>query len=237
VARESRKEAAKARQESAKVISDTREKASQIIAEIIERGSKQAQSESARAVSEARNRTSELLTQVSKSFEEIISQAERRVKSELKGLATLMAEAQTRLQPLIETSDNKAEESSQQATGEVVTATDSGDQKAESALLSTADKGTAAVKASNDTRLFKGRLKLEMIPPFDQEELECVPEWLPRLPSLRVMSTGGYAQANRWITTYTVDLEKPLPLFKILKAVPAVKEVTEDKGNIVVTMR
>jgi len=54
---------------------------------------------------------------------------------------------------------------------------------------------------------------------------------------LKVISTDCYAKANRWITTFTVVLEQSMPLLEIFKALPVVKDVTEHKGNIVITLK
>ena len=64
-----------------------------------------------------------------------------------------------------------------------------------------------------------------------------VPEWLARFPELKVISSNAYASSNRRVTALTLDIEQPIPLLKILRNRPSVKEVTEHKGDIVVTLK
>ena len=105
------------------------------------------------------------------------------------------------------------------------------------AAPSPAEKRAAQIKDSEDTQLFKGSLKIEIVAQYNQERLEGVPEWLYRVPGLKVMSTDVYTRANRWITGYNIELEKPMPLLKILKSIPQLKDVTEHRGNIVMALR
>jgi F0F1-type ATP synthase membrane subunit b/b' len=237
ITRESREEASEARQESARVLSEAREKASQIGAEVIERSTKQAQSEFAKAASEARSKVSRLLTQVSASVEKIIDETETNLNAELERLAADIVEAETKLKPLSETHDKKAEVNSRRASAEAVMPTAPVGEKTEPAAPSAGDKRNAPAKSGDESKLFKGALKLEVIPSFDQEQTGGVPEWLAKVRGLKVTSTGGYAGMNRWITTYTIDLEQPMPLLKILKSMPQVKYAAESKGNIIITLK
>ena len=237
IVRKSSEEATEVRQESARVISETREKALQIIKEAIECGTSQAQSQFARSASEARNKASQLITQISTTLEQIIGETENNMKSELESLADLLTEAEVKLQPLREIEDKKTEEHSQLATPEEVNPNISVNKITEMTFPTVEDKQDAPTKDNDDTRLYKGCLKLEIIPPFGQQKLAGVPEWLTRMTSVKVISTDGYARANRWITTYNIDLKQPMPLRKILNSIPAVKDVTEHQGNFVITVK
>jgi F0F1-type ATP synthase membrane subunit b/b' len=236
IAKKSREEIAETQQESARVISETREKASQIIMELIECGTTQAQSEFSRAALEARSKTSRLLTEVSKNIEQIIGETETNIATGLERLSIVIGEARTKLQPLIEMRNKEAKVNSRQATGEAGIPTASVSEKTESAIPSVGDQQGAPIKESDDAKLFKGRLKLEIVPPFNQERLEGVPQWLARLTGLNIKSTSIYISENNWVTAYTIDLEQPMPLLKILKAVPQVKDAAERDGNIRITL-
>lgn len=137
-----------------------------------------------------------------------------------------------------EEANTEAEEKPRQAPAEgSVTSSAPISPKTESPVHPQFDRRSGSLKDGDDGKAFKGCVKLEMVPPFDQERLEAVPPWLSRLPGVKVISTGGYTRANRWITTYTIDLEQPVLLLKALKNMPPVKDVSENKGNIVVTLR
>lgn len=237
IVRDSHEEAAEARQESARVIREAREKASQILTEAIEHGIKQAQSEFARVVAEARSQTSQLLIQVSKSVEQVIAETETNIGAEPESIAALIAEAETKLQTPSEIHDKEAEVNWHRTTWEEAVPADSVSEKTEAPIHSYRDKPGASIKESDDVGIFKGRLKLEMVHPFNRERIEGVPEWLAQLRGMKVTYTGSHASGNKWITAHTVDLEQPMPLLKILKAAPYVKDVAEHKGNIVITLK
>ena len=102
---------------------------------------------------------------------------------------------------------------------------------------SVGDKKSAPNKERNDTRLYKGDLNLKVTPPFDRAQLERVQECLARVPSLKVLSKGGYAKGDEWVMMYTVDLKQPMPILKILKAMPPVGDVAEHEGNVAITLK
>jgi vacuolar-type H+-ATPase subunit H len=234
ITRKSREEA---QQESARVVSETREKTSQIISEAVERSTTQAQSEFARVAAEARSQAYQLLTQVSKLVEQIIAETETNIKTELERFTTDIVESEMTLRPYNEAPEKEAEINSQQVIEEEISPDIPAKEKEEPIVLSAGEKRIAPMKEVDEPKLFKGRLKLEMVPPYNQERLEGLPEWLARIPGLTVLSTGSYAGANKWITTYNINLEQPVPLLKILKAVPKVKDVSEHKGNVVITLK
>ena len=243
--RESREEAS---EESARILDEAKRKASQLVMEVVEYGTKQAQSEFARAASEARNKTSRLLTQVSTTVEEIIAEAEASLKAELERLASVTSQAENNLMHLGEMHNKDAKVNSRRATREETTPKPpiiekreaekpTINERPEPANPPVVEKKAAPGKQNDDARLFKGVLKVEVIPTFDQEQTGGVPEWLAKLHGLKIISTGGYSGTNRWITTYTVNLDQPLPLLKIFRALPQVKYVAESKGNIVITLK
>jgi F0F1-type ATP synthase membrane subunit b/b' len=232
-----KEEVAEARLESVRVITETKDKANQIIAEVIERGTAQAQSEFARAGSEAKDKISRLLAQVSKSAEQITIETEANIGAELERLAVIMAEAQTKLQPLSETPNIEFKADLERPTEETPSPKERPSEKKEPSTLPVGDKKSPQLKAGDEAKLFKGRLKVEIVPRFGREQLEGVPQWLPRLPNLKVISTGGYAGATSWITTCEIDLSQSTPLLKILKAVPQVETAAERYGYIVVKLK
>ena len=93
-------------------------------------------------------------------------------------------------------------------------------EKTEVTVHSVGDKKSAPIRERNDTRLYKGHLNLEVAPPFDWAQLESVQEYLARVPSLNVLSTDAYTGEDRLVMMYTADLKQPMPLLKILRAIP-----------------
>jgi hypothetical protein len=76
-----------------------------------------------------------------------------------------------------------------------------------------------------------------VVHPFYTQQAGGVPEWLSQLSGLKVIPTGVYASTNRWITTHTIDLEQPMALLKVFKTISPVKNVAEQNGNIVLTLK
>ncbi len=87
-----------------------------------------------------------------------------------------------------------------------------------------------------DAKLFEGRLRVEIIPPFGRDHMESLPDWLAQLPGLTVISTGGYAGRNRWVTSFLIDLKRPAPLLKIIEAAPHVRSVAQHYGSLVIEL-
>lgn len=231
---EAEKTIAKAKEEasveSERIIAVAKEKAAEIIRESRKEAVK-AQQESARIINETR-----LLTQVSQNVELIIAEKESNIKTKLERLSTIIAEAESTLQSLDKT-QLKEEIIPIRETEGTVAPKVSLPEKAEPVILSIADKRGTAIRNNEETRLFKGHLKLEIIRPFDQERLTGVPEWLVKMSGMKVTSTGCYARANRWISMYVIDLDQPMPLLEIFNAMPLVKEATEHRGSIVITLK
>jgi F0F1-type ATP synthase membrane subunit b/b' len=226
-----------ARQESVRVASEAKEMASQIIADAIKRGTIQAQCEFARVASEVGNKTYQLMTQISKSIEQVIGETEANFRIELERISSAVSEEESAPAPGIESPDETADSVPQTIVGEIAPPAPSVSEKTEISYTSIIEKRHVSIKEEDNTNLFKGKLKLEMVPPYAQERLEGIPAWLSKIDGIRVLSTNCYASANRWITAFTIDLEEPTPLLKTLKSVSQIKDVTEHKGNIVITLR
>jgi hypothetical protein len=232
---EAEKTIAQARQEalaeSGRIISQATEKAAQII-KLSREESVKAQQESTRMINETR-----LLTQVNKSVEQTINETGINTKAKLERLASIIADAESALQSISETQYKEEDVSNPTETQESIMPEAPPAREAALIIPTVEDRRSTADKYSEDSRLFNGRVKLELIRPFDQERLAGVPEWLSKLKGLKVTSTGCYARANRWITLFSIDLEYPLPLMEIFKTVPPIKEAIEDKGSIIITMK
>ena len=236
IERKAGKEALELRQETSRIVSETREKASQIIHEITDQRITQTERELARVTSEVKSKTSELLNQVNKSVEQIIAETEKNIKTELERIAAAIAEADKNLKMLGEMCGKEGDSNFQRKTEIEVTPKAPAADKTETAPSSAEDKREVPV-IDDDTTVFKGTLKLEVATPYNQERLETVPDWLTRISGLNVVSTEFYTRANRWVTAYNVELEKPISLLRILKGVHQVKDVTTHKGAITMALK
>lgn len=111
-----------------------------------------------------------------------------------------------------------------------------GSEKREAPIPVVGHKPDSTIRKSDDTKLFQGYITLETVSPYDQEK-GGVPEWLARVYGLKVISTSSYPSGNRWIVKHTIELEHPMPLLEILRAIPAVKDIADYDENIVITLR
>jgi vacuolar-type H+-ATPase subunit H len=241
----SREEAAEIQQESFRVLNEAREKASQFATEIIKKITMQAQSELARVASEATSQTTQLLTQVSNNVEQIIGETEKNIEGELGILSNVIAEAENKLETSDETEeveeDEVVAEEAEIATSEAVEETPepviSENNKAEPENTSDKENASTAVSENDDVKVFKGNLRLEITLPYYQERLEGMPAWLAKVDGLKVVSTDYHVRANRWVALLDIHLEKPAPLLKIFKTASQIKEFSENKGRIAITLR
>ena len=162
-------------------------------------------------------------------------------------MANLIEEVENELSSLQEPRVKEIEAEKQQATEEVsnrqprptmMSSFDkSADEKTESVIASGENVSTTPNKETGDPRLFEGSLTLEIVSPFGQEHEGDLPELLSRTRNLKVDSAGSYTRADRRITKYNLDLGEPIPLLKILNAMPQVKNITEHQDKIEVTLK
>jgi hypothetical protein len=244
---DSKKLKEKAERDSSQIIVEAKEEAEKILAqakqearvqsEVIEHTTKRVQVELARAVSEVKIKTSVLLNQVNKSVEQIVTETETKIKVELDGLTAEIAESEKKLLSLSQAHDRESGLNSGRGIEGPAESAASLNPETVPLSPSSGDKKSVSIPESGDTRIFKGHMKLEMVPPYNQERLEGVPEWLVRIPGLKVHSTGSRAAADRWITTHSIELKQPLPLLKILRGVSAIKNAAENNGNIILTLK
>lgn len=223
--REAREKAyAEARQTSAQIINDTRERASQIVAEIISTGKVQVKKQFGLIASETRgkleNEVTRLLGQTIKSFEQITGEAEASVQAELKYLVGVIAQVEKALVPASGVPDKKNVESLPQATGETVTA-----------------PAASGKTEADGSPLYNGSLNVEVAPPYNQMQLDSLLESLGQIPGIRVLSGGGYLEGEKCVKTYHVDLGQPLPLLKLLRELPQVANVVQNRGDVAITMK
>jgi hypothetical protein len=222
----------KAEQDSSQIISGAREEAAEIVAE----AKKEARAEAMKIISEAKKEAELIITESNEKAAEARQELVR-VAAELRRLAELIDESDSILQMPDEVQEKEVETDSPPAIKEEVTPEEDIRANTEMTTAPAGDKRGPAVKDSDDTRMFKGRVTLEVVPPFNHEHTGGVPERLAKVSGLEIISSGGYARSNRRVSTYTLDLEQPTPLIKFLKALPAVKDVSEHKGTIVTTLK
>jgi F0F1-type ATP synthase membrane subunit b/b' len=225
------------REESARMITETRKKVLQMITETMRNSMAEAQAEITRASSEARSKTSQLLAQAGQSVEQIIGESEQRINAELEGLTTVIEDTAAKLPQPREMPTRESEAKLRAATAEEPDPPTPVSEKPVLPIHKAVEGAGTANKDNEDLKLYEGSLTLEIVSPFGQEHQGGILERLVQINGLKVRSTEGFTKANRWITKYNIFLKQPTALMKILKPLPGIKEITEHKDNIIITLK
>ncbi len=85
-----------------------------------------------------------------------------------------------------------------------------------------------------ENQTYQGRLKIDIAPPVDSEQLANLEQNLLKTPNLRVIVKGGAEDGSAWIE---IEISKPLPLLDIFRKLPGVKDVVGAKSYIIVAMK
>jgi hypothetical protein len=85
-----------------------------------------------------------------------------------------------------------------------------------------------------NSRTYQGKLKIDIAPPVDNNQLNLLESTLLKTSGLRIIGKGIMEDGSAWIE---IDAAKPLPLVEIIKKVPSVKDVVGAKSYIIIALR
>jgi hypothetical protein len=85
-----------------------------------------------------------------------------------------------------------------------------------------------------NSRTYQGKLKIDIAPPVDNNQLNLLETTLLKTSGLRIIGKGIMEDGSAWIE---IDASKPLPLVDIIKKVPSVKDVVGAKSYIIIALR
>ena len=91
-----------------------------------------------------------------------------------------------------------------------------------------------SIFANDETRNYQGRLKIDIAPPVDSEQISNLEQNLSKNTNLRVLGNGGSEDGSAWVE---VDILKPMPLVSALRKIPGVKDVVGAKSYIIVALK
>jgi len=232
-------------EEAAHIIADARRQAKQIIAHAKDRTRTRAKEESGGIIIKARNkvreRSSSFIAEVKDKVGLIIkgakadtSKAEQvvaKTRKETKGEAqAIIKENRGRIVTtgkMIMVAGQFMKEAKQKMTKEAEHTVNQTGKKTEAALVN-----PLTVRRSQASKLYEGKVKLEIASPTELAQLMKFEEHLRQVPSLVVVYVGG-SDAG---TEIVVSTEKPIPLVRVLKGMPPVKRVVAE-DIIEVTLR
>jgi vacuolar-type H+-ATPase subunit H len=91
-----------------------------------------------------------------------------------------------------------------------------------------------SIFGNDETRSYQGRLKIDIAPPVDPEQMSILEQNLLKNPELQLVGKGSAEDGSAWIE---VEISKPLPLVAALRKIPGVKDVVGAKSYIIVALR
>ena len=89
------------------------------------------------------------------------------------------------------------------------------------------DKGSS-------TELYKGTVRLSIVPPVDSGQFRKLEEHLSQVPELQLVLIGGSVAEG---TEIVVSAESPIPLLDILRDMPPVAQVTKKGKTAQITLK
>jgi hypothetical protein len=173
------------------------------------------------------------LTRTRESVEGNIGEIKTKIINKSKSSFTITAEPEKEIPPRTEPDYEKGEVILRQTTKEAATPIASVFEEIDSGIYPVPDKLDIQIE-NNDSRLFQGRIKVEIVCPPYKEDSWSMQDELARVPGLKVISTDNYIRGNSRIMVNIIELEQPMPLLETIKSTMRIEDVAESEGYIVV---
>ncbi len=226
--------------------------------EIISKAKSTAQKEKdlllAAAITEAKMTTTveieAMLVKAKNEAEEIINQAKNKVRTQIEESSRLMLEIHQKMQQVMavphgEPQKNihpeialKMEKQTPYQSGlapEPTVSKIGSDISPENAPpANNAQSKIDSLFSDDATRTYSGKLKIDITPPSDNEQIAVLERQLLKNSGLRIMAKGGAEDGSAWLE---IDISSLLPLVDILRKSPIVKDVVGAKSYIIVTLK
>lgn len=210
-----------AEEEAKRIVTESQKEADRqrdkLIAEAESEAKRKAESDAAQVLAEARDKAQKL-----------ISEAKNKVHAVLAESGRIVMEAHQALEQTIEAVENGFREAQYQ--DEIIAVASSSrqgsEESASSNIESRTDKSPAEEK---DGRMLEGRLKFQLPQSGDYNRVRHFQEQLLSIPHLKLIASGGSVDEGYWIEA---ELNEPMPIVKILKGIPLVKETVLHKKTI-----
>lgn len=189
-----------------------------------------------------------ILMAARKNAEEIVSQAKNKVRNQIEESSRLMQEIHQKMQQVIsvpeetqkyiytETQPIKAAKTINNPSISPEPAVIKMDNYVPNEnCLPTADVQNKinTLFSEGEKLTYSGKLKIDIAPPSDSEQIETLEKQLLQNSGLRIIAKGGSEDGSAWVE---VHLTSPLPLIEILRKIPSVKDVVGARSYIIVTL-
>lgn len=210
-----------AENEAKRIVAESRKEADKqiekLIAEAESETKRKAESDAAHVLAEARDKAQKLIAETKNKVHAVLAESDR-----------IVMEAHHALEQTIETVEKEFKEADyQNEVIAVATCSRQGvEESASSNIESRTDKSPAE---EEDGRILRGRLKFRFSQSGDFNRIRHFQEQLLSTPHLKLIASGGSVDEGYWIEA---ELDEPMPIVKILKGIPLVKETVLHKNTI-----
>jgi len=231
---EAREEAGK---ESDRIVDEAQQKAEQIESEARVKAQKEYDRVMAGILAEAKRKaeleSNEVLADAKQRAENIVTEAKSKTQVEFEELTRLFTEAKQKLGQIIEVAER--EPNGQGSKGELISTPNGFTEEKEHSLESNGKGETGVVPSGEDSeRVYEGELQLFIAPPANPAQRASFATRLLQVPNLQLFGSGGSSDGKTWVRVKTSE---PLPLLKILKEMPPVKDAVEQGKDIIVVLK
>jgi len=244
-----------------KALASAREKAEKEALEIVEQARARSQKEReftiASAVAEAKRlselETTQILIKARQEAENIFNNARERVRVQLDESSRLMLEVQQKMHQIIDTTGmdlKKPDKTAEDFRTSVSQPRQALDLPKEVVRPQYSEPSPVIDKANSvpenaqtkinslffdeDKKTYLGRLKIDIAPPVDNDQIQSLENALSQTPNLRVIEKGEAEDGSAWVE---IDMNVPVPLLDILRKVPEIKDVVGCKSYIIIALK
>lgn len=188
-----------------------------LIAEAEREAKRKAEADATQVLTEARDRAQRLIAETKNKVHAVLAESGR-----------IVMEAHQALEQTIEAVEKEFKEAEYQ--NEVIAVATSSKQGSEESASSNIESRTdkSPVK-KEDERILRGRLKFQLSQLGDPNIIKRFQEQLLSTPHIKLKASGGSADEGYWIEA---ELDEAMPIVKILKRIPLVKEAILHKDTI-----
>ena len=210
-----------AENEAKRVVAESQKEADRqrdkLIAEAESEAKRKAESDAVQVLAEARDKAQKLIAETKDKVHAVLAESGR-----------IVMEAHQALEQTIETVEKEFKEAQYQDEIKAVASCSrqGSEESASSNIESRTDKSPAEEK---DGRMLEGRLKFQLPRSGDYNRIRHFQEQLLSIPHLKLIGSGGSVDKGYWIEA---ELDEPMPIVKILKGIPLVKETVLHKKTI-----
>jgi vacuolar-type H+-ATPase subunit H len=228
--------------------------AEEIVSQAISKAQREREQLLSQALKDAKNNAetekSQILMEARREADQVVKTAQEKVRVSIEESSRLMIELQQKMTQVINagfpvnpieerppesnlnartvssTETEIKEDQSDQASYQAAGGTGSGEKQ----MPSKPD----ALLYNEENRTYHGRLKIDIAPPADNEQIYQLEKQIQANNNIRIITQGTGQDGSAWIE---LDIQKPTQILDILRNNPSVKDVVGARSYIIVALR